>query len=304
MKITSLLYILAVVGLSTAAVIHTPPSTVDPKDIKANTYFAVFKSEAGTPDAQKDHERFQEQIKALGIQITPRQQFTELLNAASFEMDDADLQRVANIDAVKEIFPMLTHAPPRVIKQDVQDPLLKYAHGITGVKEVHQTLGLTGKGIKVGIIDTGIDYLHPALGEGFGKGFRVAYGHDFVGDDYDENTNPKPKPDDDPMDCGGHGTHVAGIVGAKDKDFVGVAPEVTFGAYRLFGCKGSTGTDIIIAALERAYKDGMDIVNLSLGGGSSWAGYPTSVVADKLAAKGMVVVAAMGNDGDKVTLTW
>jgi len=306
MNITSLLYVLAAVGLASSAVIHTPPQDFlenNPnKTIRPNTYFAVFKSEAGTADAQRDHDRFQQQVKALGINIKPRQQFTTLMNGVSFEMADADLQRLASIDAVKEVFPMVSVTPPRFISHDVKNPQLKFAHGITGVQTVHDQLGLTGKGIKVGVIDSGIDYMHPALGGGFGKGFRVAYGHDFVGDDYTgQNT---PVPDEDPRDCndgkgGGHGTHVAGIIGAKDKDFVGVAPEVTLGSYRVFGCKSSTATDIIIAAMERAYKDGMDVINLSLGGGSSWSGYPDAVAADKLAEKGLIVVAAMGNDGDK-----
>jgi len=299
MKITSLLYVLAAVGFASAATIHTPPKTVAASEIATNTYFAVLKSEAGTPGAQRDQARFQEQVKALGIQLKPRHAFTELVNAVSFELDASDIQKVAGIDAVKEVFPMLTHTPPRLIKQDVNNPALKFSHGITGVQQVHDQLKLSGKGIKVGIIDTGVDYHHPGLGGCFGKGCRVTHGHDFVGDAYDENTSPIPVPDEDPDDCGGHGTHVAGIVGAKDKDFVGVAPEVTFGAYRVFGCKGSTSTDIIIAAMERAFKDGMDVINLSLGGGSSWAGYPSSVAATKLSEKGMVVVSAMGNDGDK-----
>lgn len=85
---------------------------------------------------------------------------------------------------------------------------------------------ITGKGIKVGVIDTGVDYMHPALGGCFGENCRVAYGYDFVGDDYNgENT---PNPDDDPRDtCNGHGTHVTGIIGARDTalHFTGIAPD-------------------------------------------------------------------------------
>lgn len=57
-------------------------------------------------------------------------------------------------------------------------------------------------------IDTGTDYKHPALGGGFGRGFKVAGGYDFVGDNYDGSNTPEP--DNDPLDnCAGHGTHVA-----------------------------------------------------------------------------------------------
>lgn len=74
---------------------------------------------------------------------------------------------------------------------------------------------------------------------------------------------------------------------------------VTLGAYRVFPCQGSSKDDVIIAALERAYYDGMDVVNLSLGGGSSWANTALSKVAGNLADLGVVVVAAIGNDGEE-----
>ena len=63
---------------------------------------------------------------------------------------------------------------------------------------------INGSGQSIAIIDTGIDYRHPALGGGFGPGFKVVAGYDFVDDD------------PDPMDEDGHGTGVAGVIGAKD----------------------------------------------------------------------------------------
>lgn len=93
-------------------------------------------------------------------------------------------------------------------------------------------------------IDTGVDYTHPLLGGKFGPGQKIAGGKDFVGDNY-TNGNP-PVPDDDPVStastrlsnilivaaqldqCNGHGTHVAGVIGAEsdnDFDFSGIAPD-------------------------------------------------------------------------------
>lgn len=94
--------------------------------------------------------------------------------------------------------------------------------------EITRVPSITGNNIKVGIIDTGVDYTHPALGGCFGPGCRVAYGYDFVGDDY--NGMNMPTPDADPMDnCNGHGTHVTGIIGAQDDEltFTGIAPKGT-----------------------------------------------------------------------------
>ncbi|KAI8052038.1 peptidase S8/S53 domain-containing protein, partial [Syncephalis plumigaleata] len=100
----------------------------------------------------------------------------------------------------------------------------------TGVSAV-KALGMTGKGVKIGIIDTGVDYTHPALGGGIGAGYKVEFGHDFVGDKYAETG--KAVESNDPRDCQGHGTLVAGVIGAVTANFVGVAPEATLGAYRV-----------------------------------------------------------------------
>lgn len=62
-----------------------------------------------------------------------------------------------------------------------KDPKRWTNHARTGVLDLHKK-GIRGKGILVGVIDTGTDYRHPALGGGFGKGFKVEGGRDIVGD--------------------------------------------------------------------------------------------------------------------------
>ncbi|RKP05309.1 peptidase S8/S53 domain-containing protein, partial [Thamnocephalis sphaerospora] len=105
-----------------------------------------------------------------------------------------------------------------------------------------------GAGIKIGIIDTGIDYTHPALGGCFGPKCKVAFGYDFAGDAY-TGLN-RAKPDADPLDqCNGHGTHVAGLVAAKSDMAMGTAPGATLGAYRVFGCTGSVEMHLMISAM-------------------------------------------------------
>lgn len=76
------------------------------------------------------------------------------------------------------------------------------SHVMTGVDKL-QAQGFDGSGIVIAEIDTGIDYMHHALGGGFGPGFKVAFGTDLVGDAY--NGSNTPVPDDDPIDCNGHG---------------------------------------------------------------------------------------------------
>jgi len=81
---------------------------------------------------------------------------------------------------------------------------------------------------------------------------RVEKGFDLVGDEFNANDAvPVIKPDPDPDDCAGHGTHVSGIIGANG-GIKGVAPGVTFFAYRVFGCVGSTTSRVLIDAMERA----------------------------------------------------
>lgn len=65
----------------------------------------------------------------------------------------------------------------------------------------------------------------------------------------------------------GHGSMVASVVGTKN----GVAPGVTFGAYRVFGCGGYVGDNVLIEAIDRAVQDGCDVINLSLASGSGYA---------------------------------
>ena len=156
-------------------------------------------------------------------------------------------------------------------------------------------------------MDTGIDIDHPDLGGGGTNGgttfpsARVIAGWDFVGDAFNADPaspayNPVATPDANPDDCGGHGSHVAGIVGARGA-VKGVAPNVSFGAYRVFGCSGSTTADIMIAAMERALADGMDVLNMSIGSTYQWPEYPTAKAATRLVNKGVVVVASAGNSG-------
>ncbi|KAF2723337.1 subtilisin-like protein [Polychaeton citri CBS 116435] len=158
--------------------------------------------------------------------------------------------------------------------------------------------GVTGKGVRVAVIDTGVDYHHPALGGCFGEGCLVAFGTDLVGDNYDGTNTPVPDPD--PYDgCEGHGTHVSGIIAAQTNPygFTGAAPDVTLGMYRVFGCGGSAGNDVLIAAYNQAFQDGADIITASIGGASGWSEDPWAVAVQRIVEAGVPCTVSAGNDG-------
>src|SRR5512138_3921720 len=255
---------------------------------------------------------FRSNAKKAGLVYKERYAFDTLWNGLSISMSDSQLDKLERISGVKNIYPVGTTPMPQT--DVVSDPDLFTSLSMIGADIAHSELGYTGAGIKVGIIDTGIDYDHPDLG---GDGVtrsnssvfptrRVVAGYDFVGDAYNADPtssaySPNPVPDNYPDDCAGHGTHVAGIVGANgdlnNGGVVGVAPGVTFGAYRIFGCAGSANDDVILLAMERALNDGMNVINMSLGEAFTWPQYPLGQAGDRLTNKGVVVVASIGNSG-------
>ncbi|KAI8142149.1 peptidase S8/S53 domain-containing protein [Fennellomyces sp. T-0311] len=179
------------------------------------------------------------------------------------------------------------------------------SHKQTQVDRVRNELGYTGEGILIGIIDSGIDYNHPALGSGFGEGYKVRYGKDLIGDMYQiEHPEIGRRPDDDPMesckpgsDGQGHGTHVAGIIAGKSENFTGIAPNATLAIWRAISCDNFAIPDAVIEAMLEAADLGVDILSMSLGQFSAWPEEVISVVADRISADGVKVVAAAGNSG-------
>ncbi|CAJ0635550.1 6165_t:CDS:10 [Entrophospora sp. SA101] len=253
------------------------------------------------------HNEFYEELKIRNISIKVRHEFVDLINAISFEVEHLNhLEIIKDLPNVDSVEPIMIHQGPKFINKSINQnnglnkrdwishaPLilsskidLNTPHHMTGVDWVHKHLDVTGRGVRVGVIDTGklfahflfylllyikqiddmnelifvgIDYRHPAFGGCFGPG------------------------------C---------IIGALDdaSGLVGVAPDVTFGAYRAMDCSGQGSDDALIKALEQASRDNMDIVNLSLGG-NFWASTPLSDSIGKMIESGVVVAVADGNSG-------
>ncbi len=214
-----------------------------------------------------------------------------------------------------------------------------------GAPAVWQDFGDTGNGQTIAVIDTGIDYTHANFG---GPGTEAAYddndstfiepgsfptakvidGWDFVGNDYNPGDGSDvPEPDPDPLDCNGHGSHVAGTAagfGVKSDHTTytgpynastystsfgigpGVAPKAKLVSLKVFGCEG--GTNVLTDALEwvgtynATHADPIDVVNMSIGGVGGNE-QPDAQASNTLAASGVVVVASAGNEGPNAFMT-
>jgi subtilisin family serine protease len=222
---------------------------------------------------------------------------------------------------------------------------------LIGTPAVWQTPGLHGEGVKIAIIDTGIDYTHATFG---GPGTAAAYtaaharetrpadprlfgpsaprikgGIDLVGDSYNADPESKayqpiPHPDPNPLDCNGHGSHVAGTAAGSGVTSAGatytgpynaatlaapgafnvgpgVAPKAELYAVRVFGCNGST--DVTVDAIEWAVDNDMDVINMSLGSPFGSKDDPSAVASTNAAKAGVIVVASAGNSGPAQYIT-
>ncbi|MCU1572070.1 MAG: in [Micrococcaceae bacterium] len=212
----------------------------------------------------------------------------------------------------------------------------------------------TGAGATIAVIDTGLDYTHSDFGgPGTAEAFAAAKasatlpgpdsglydpskfigGWDLVGDDYNADPSdpatyqPTPHPDANPLDCEGHGSHVAGTAAGYgtnadgstfDGDYTtltadqvnamrigpGSAPEAKLVSLRVFGCEGSS--DVVGLALDQVLDPNMDgdfsdranVVNMSLGGDYVPTDDPDNDIVDALTALGVLSVVASGNAGD------
>ncbi|PTM59563.1 S8 family peptidase [Desmospora activa] len=163
-----------------------------------------------------------------------------------------------------------------VEKNHTAHALQTVPYGIPQVKaDQAQAAGVRGQGVKVAVLDTGIDYNHEDL--------NVRGGASFVGGDY--------------IDRNGHGTHVAGTIAAVDNTIgvIGVAPDAELYAVKVLDDSGSGSYSGIAQGIEWAINNGMDIINMSLGGSASSAVLQSAV--ERAYNSGVVVVAAAGNSG-------
>lgn len=165
----------------------------------------------------------------------------------------------------------------------VQQPAETLPWGIDKINANDVWPGNTGAGVKVAIIDTGIDKNHPDLAVAGGQNFVTIRGKVDPGKWDDDN---------------GHGTHVAGTIGALDNEIgvIGAAPDASLYAVKVLDKRGSGYVSAIINGIEWAIDNNMQVINMSLGTSSDVRSFHDA--CDLAKAAGIVVVAAAGNSGD------
>ncbi|KAF6571741.1 S8 family serine peptidase [Paenibacillus polymyxa] len=251
---------------------------------------------------------FVDQAAEHGISLQVNYQYNTVLNGLEVTLPANKIPELAKLPGVKSI-----HENKTYYSIPVQDPPTLTASEATydnapldqiGVPEAWAK-GLNGAGIKVGVIDTGIDYEHPDLKEAY-KG-----GYDSFEQDNDPYEEPFLEKENDPFGTGfsgtTHGTHVSGTIAGKaankSSDIVqkGIAYKSDLYVYKVLGRNTKTGRSSgssaqVIDGIERAVKDGMNVINLSLGSDSEKdPNSPDSIAINNAVLSGVVAVIANGN---------
>ncbi len=244
---------------------------------------------------QIDHNRINEDLLRLSeatetntskmsVQAEVGHHFVNAFNGVSASLPQWMIKRVLALDYVRAV-----HIDGEMHATGFEPPKSQIRKNQSGY-----TLDGTGAGTRIAVIDTGIDYTHTTLGAGFGNGFKVVDGYDFVNED------------SDPLDDNGHGTHVAGIIAGEGESWHGVAPEASLLAYKVLDEDGSGWDSWVLAAIERALDpdnnpltdDTVDAINLSLGSGAgSDTQHPVTLAVEHAIRAGVVCVVAAGNAG-------
>jgi len=210
-------------------------------------------------------------------------EYFHVFNGIALGISYQEVKHLLSLPYVKEIFP----------NQEIHK-LLHESISIIKAPQIWQK-NIRGKGIRIAIIDSGIDYSHDDFGGGFGVGYKVEAGYDFVNHD------------NDPMDDDGHGTHCAGIAAAKRDngndiyepqlgEIWGVAPDAILYAYKVLDSEGSGYASDAISGIEEAVKAGVDVISISFGGPGD-PNDPACQAVDNAFDAGVVVVVAAGNYG-------
>ena len=254
-------------------------SSVAPKPALSRQTIGAQRVDSNQVQAVKtQQQKVLNNLKSAGVQISIKRQFTNTFNGYAAEIKLADLDKIAAEQDVVAIY------PDRQVQAMEEDAIQAMAAANVQAPDGGK---LTGAGVLVAVIDTGVDYSHPDLGGGWSK--KVIGGYDFVNGDAD------------PMDDEGHGTHVAGIIAglpdANNPAVAGVAPDARLLAYKVLDSSGYGWDSDVIAGIDQAVVDGANIMNLSLGSPNGFPDDPSAAAIDAAAAAGVIPVVSAGNSG-------
>ncbi|ANS75177.1 hypothetical protein AWM70_11655 [Paenibacillus yonginensis] len=290
-----------------------PLAVLKAKNKISGRSFSASSEKSALSQIKSQQEQFEDELRDQGISSDVQSSYSKVINAVSLQVTGRDLDKLVKMDNVKAIYPDLEVKldPEQVQNTESQAERLMNAATYLGSNQ----LSYKGNGINIGVIDTGIDYMHPVLEDAYAGGW------DFVNNDDDpyettyqdwvkaHNADPEKYPEinsDNETYYTEHGTHVAGIIAARDQsefNVVGIAPQAKIHAYKVLGPYGSGQSSWVIGGIERAVEDGMDIINLSLGNSLNDSNYITSIAINNAMLDGVVSVIASGNSGpDRYTV--
>jgi subtilisin family serine protease len=274
--------------------------TKPPQGKKIDFYSNTTKSYRAQLSALRND--YKQWLKANVPQAKVTGEFDISLNAVAVQLNGATLAQVAAAPQVRRAEYQGLYRPT------VVDPDL----AIIKAKEAWVAGGSKGDGVKIAIVDTGIDATHPCFDD-TGYTAQTQLGdHDFTNNKVIaakvfNNKTPSQKYTAEALQD--HGTHVAGtaacnentpapVDGVTTYDMSGVAPRALLGNYNVFpGQVDSARSEDIVNALEAAYADGFDVANMSLGGGAHGIQDLLTIAVDNLDQANMVVAVAAGNSG-------
>jgi len=259
---------------------------------------------------RKDQDQLRVSLKDLGVEVL---ESTEMIsNSLIVRMPDDAVAKVEALPGVKRV----RQAHPVKPELDHAVPLHKVpqAWNIIGVDKA-------GLGVKIGMIDSGIDITHPGMQDstlqtpsGFPKtnfDTDVAFTNTkvIVARSYAALFDPV-EADPSARDLQGHGTATAmAAAGALNNGPIGpiqgVAPKAYIGSYKVFGATGGGTSDIVLKAIDDAVTDGMDVISLSLSSAIAAPRLSNDIEVDaveRITGLGVVVVSSAGNKGDPNTI--
>lgn len=287
--------------------------------------------------------------KQVETKMSITTQYTDAFNGVALSLPGNQVSKLAENPEVASVWPVVvyiasesgstsqTSEPGSVGKPTAGLTLMGVdklqAEGHTGIIK---TGPRAGQKVKVGVLDTGIDYNHPDLYKVTHDANGKLYGgHDFVNLTVDGEGNAKYVDDHDPMETiypdwveakanpkpiqyelpapadykhyiTSHGTHVAGTIAANTTNTNGIysangmAPDVELHGYRVLGPGGSGSTESVLNGIDQSVKDEMDVINLSLGATNNDPLYPTSIAINNATLAGVVCSISAGNSGPRI----